>query len=424
MPQNALLEPARAEFLEMPGLRLTVDRAERPCGIRPESVQAILGMPTARRDRLAASVQASVIGAIMLASAVTGPTAFAQQTSPAGDDSSKVATSGTQDAQPADRPSPWMAVPLVASNPKLGTSVGALGAYVTVFDPGSRVSLLGVMYQYTSTESSIGGVFARTSFGADHHRVIGIAAFGSIKNDYQDYLGTGQPLKTNDELKSAAGRYLYRVGGDWFVGAQGNAANYQVLGATPEDDLVLDTLGVRGFASASLGAVVLHDSRDNLDMPTGGWYANVNNLAYREALGGENSFDAYRADIKLFVRHGGAHVLAFRQFNWLTHDAPSGAQATVILRGYKFGQYLAPYMSSFEVEERLSFGRRWGATLFGGVAGLYGSSATPLDRQTYPMLGLGLQFVIMPDKHMLASFEYAQGIEDNHGLILKLGYAW
>jgi hypothetical protein len=306
----------------------------------------------------------------------------------------------------------------------LGTSVGAIGAYVTVFDPRSRVSIFGVMYQYTSTNSSIGGVLARTSFHADHHRINAIAVFGSIKNDYEDYLGTGQPLKTNDDLKAVAGRYLYRILGNWFVGAQGNAANYQVLGATPEDDFVLETLGVRGFKSAALGAVVMHDSRDNLDMPAVGWYANINNLAYREAFGGENSFDAYRADFKAFLRHRGKHVLAFRQYNWLTHDAPAGAQATVTLRGYKFGQYLAPYMSSFEAEERLLFGRRWGATLFGGVAGLYGASPTPLERHVYPMVGAGLQFIILPDKHMLASFEYAQGIEYNRGLLLKLGYAW
>ena len=42
VPQNVLLERVRAEFLEMPGLRLTVGQAGRLCGIRPESVQAIL----------------------------------------------------------------------------------------------------------------------------------------------------------------------------------------------------------------------------------------------------------------------------------------------------------------------------------------------------------------------------------------------
>ena len=41
----------------------------------------------------------------------------------------------------------------------------------------------------------------------------------------------------------------------------------------------------------------MHDSRDNEDMPTRGWFLNLNNLAYREALGGSASYDAYRADI-------------------------------------------------------------------------------------------------------------------------------
>ena len=125
----------------------------------------------------------------------------------------------------------------------------------------------------------------------------------------------------------------------------------------------------------------MHDSRDNEDMPTTGWFLNVNNVAYREALGGAESFDAYRVDLKTFWKHGSGHVLAVRQYNWLTSDAPSAAQATVILRGYKQGQYLSPYMSSLEVEERLSFNARWGATLFAGAAGLYGEAPSPARPQ-------------------------------------------
>ena len=330
---------------------------------------------------------------------------------------------GTQAAAP-DPPSSWLLVPLVSSNPKLGTAGGGLAGYLHVFDPGSRVSIFGVTYQYTSTHSHIAGLFARTSFGADHHRIVAIGALGYIKNAYDDYLGTGQPLNTDDDLKAVAARYLYRLTGNWFLGAQGNAANYQVLGATPEDDLVLETLGVRGFDSASLGAVVMHDSRDNDDMPRRGWLLNVNNLAYREAFGGSSSFDAYRLDFRTFWEHGGGHVLAIRQYNWLTVDAPAAAQATVLLRGYKIGQYLAPYMSSLEVEERLSFNRRWGATLFAGAAQLYGDAPVPLDRSTYPTVGGGLHFILKPEQRMLVNFEYVQGIEDNRGAYLKLGYAW
>jgi hypothetical protein len=214
------------------------------------------------------------------------------------------------------------------------------------------------------------------------------------------------------------------VSGNWLLGAQFNAANYQVLGATPEDVLVLETLGVQGLKSVALGPVVMRDSRDNEDMPSRGWYLNLNSLAYREALGGANSFDAYRVDIKIFVPHGARHVLALRQFNWLTNDAPAAGQGTVILRGYKLGEYLSSYMSSLEAEERLSLGGRRGATIFAGLAALYGSSLTPLDREAYPMGGAGLQFILKPDKRLLANIEFAQGIQDNHGFYLKLGYAW
>ena len=96
-----------------------------------------------------------------------------------------------------------------------------------------------------------------------------------------------------------------------------------------------------------------------------------------------------------------------------------------MLRGYKFGEYLAPYMSSFEAEERLSFSARWGATLFAGVAGLYGESgAVSASRDFYPTAGAGIHFVIKPAQRMLVNFEYAQGVEDNHGVFLKFGYGW
>jgi hypothetical protein len=343
-------------------------------------------------------------------------------TAPPPADSAQAQASG-QEAE--KRSSPWLLMPLVSSSPKLGTTFGGMGGYLRKFDPESQVSIFAVSYQYTSTDSSIAAAIARTSFGKDHHRLLGIAVLGYIKNDYEDYLGTGQPLHTDDDLKAFVSRYLYRVKGDWFIGAQGSAANYQVLGETVEDDLVLETLGVQGFESVAVGAVVMQDSRDNPDMPTLGWYVNANNLAYSEALGGSANFDAYRIDLRSFWKHGGGHVLALRQNNWFTRDAPTAAQATVVLRGYKNGEFLAPYMSSLEVEERFSFSPRWGANLFAGVAGLYGQSdSASTDRDLYPTWGGGLQFVLKPAERILINLEYADGIEDNRGVYLKLGYAW
>lgn len=342
------------------------------------------------------------------------------------------AASQTPSASPAPeaqttpkKTSPWVLAPIASSNPKLGTAFGGLFAYATKFDEKSRVSITGFTFQYTTTESIIAAGFARLSLKADHHRIVGLGAFGYIKNDYEDYLGTGQPLKTNDDLKAFAGRYLYRIKGDWFIGAQANAANYQVLGETAQDDAILESLGVQGFKSVAIGAAGLHDSRDNEDMPTTGWYLNANNLAYGDWFEGASSFEAYRIDFRAFWTHGGKHVLALRQYNWLTHDAPLNGQATVVLRGYKMGQYLAPYMSSIELEERFSFHPRWGATLFAGAATLYGTSPTTAqNRDVYPTWGGGIHFVLKPDKRMLVNLEYAAGVEDNKGAYLKFGYAW
>jgi len=325
------------------------------------------------------------------------------------------------------RESPWLAIPVVSSSPKLGFAGGGLGGFMHTFDPQSRLSVFGAAFVYTSTESKVGAVFARTSFGQDHHRIDAVGVLGYIRNDYDNYLGTGQPLKTNDDAGALAVRYRYRVAGNWFIGGQAVGADYRVLGDSAMDDAMLETLGVTGFNAVGVGVNISHDSRDNQDMPTSGWFANVNNFAFRESLGGDNSFDVYRADLRAFLGHGKGHVLAARQNNEFTDGAPVSGQATVWLRGYKQGEYLGKNMSSLEIEERLRLANRWGVNAFAGYAALYGGGgATPSDTgaDLYSSFGAGLQFVLKPQQRVVANFEAAYGNSNNAALYLKLGYSW
>ena len=188
---------------------------------------------------------------------------------------------------PARKVSPWLVVPTLSSNPKLGTSFGAMVGYLHYFDERSKVSMFGAAAQYTSTDSTIGALFAKTSTRADHHRVTGLAASGLIKNDYSDFLGTGKPLQTEDDLSALVGRYLYRVKDDWFAGAQALYTNYQMIGQTALDDQVLNILGLQGFRSGGIGAVAMHDSRDSEYSPKKGWFLNLNNIAYRDWISGD-----------------------------------------------------------------------------------------------------------------------------------------
>ena len=328
-------------------------------------------------------------------------------------------------AKKKDSESPWLLVPTVSASPKLGTSLGGMGAYMHYFDPESQPSLFGASAQYTSTESVVASVFAKTSFDADHHRLAALVAAGVIKNNYDDFLGTGMPLKSDDQLRFFAVRYQYRIWGDLFVGGQALTTNYEILGATPLDDEVLQTLGLTKLTAGGLGLTLNLDSRDNEYSPHHGWLVKVNNIAYRDWIAGQENYDTYRADVRYYWGHGkdDRNVLALRESNQWTVDAPPGAYAPIVLRGYKFGEYLGQYMSSLEAEERVYLATRWTATAFAGIACLYGGDLTCTDEASlFPNVGAGVQYIIKEKEGMVLNLEYAKGKGDNQGIYLKFGY--
>ena len=321
--------------------------------------------------------------------------------------------------------SPWLIAPIFQSSPKLGTSAGALAGYLHYFDEKSRPSIFALQGQYSSTNSIIGGAFGKASFDEDRQRLVGGLLYGYVKNDYDDYLGTGVPLKSNVDLRAFFTRYQYRFHGNWFGGVQGVYQNVAIGGETAADDVVIDALGLRPYKTGGLGLVVTYDSRDDENMPTRGWMVNLNNIAYREAFGGEEDFDTIRLESRYYLPHGDGNVLAFRQMNQFTRDAPTQARANVQLRGYKVGQYNGVYMSSIEVEERWRLAKKWTATLFVGVAGVYGDGQVITDSANiYPAGGGGVQYVLKPKQGIVLNLEYAQGEAGNSGVYLKMGYAY
>src|SRR4249919_1234148 len=92
----------------------------------------------------------------------------------------EVANADAQAAAPeTKKPSPWMFAPVFNSSPKLGTTLGATVAYLHQFDPKSRPSIFAMTGQYSSTESIVGAVLARTSFDADTQRLNAAISFGN-----------------------------------------------------------------------------------------------------------------------------------------------------------------------------------------------------------------------------------------------------
>ncbi|TDN49470.1 hypothetical protein EC843_108150 [Buttiauxella sp. JUb87] len=376
---------------------------------------------------------ATLFTGLTLALSILTLPAIAAGTSPV-----EVKNDVTEESQKEDSPtkadspsqSPWLFVPLFSSSPKLDTAAGLMGAYMYKFDEKSRPSMFGVSAKYTTSESLIANAFARTSFGEDHHRILAGIMVGDINNDYANYLGSGKPLETNDNYSFAFLRYLYRVEGDWFIGGQGVYSNYEMSGKDLTSDEILDEMGLVGYKSGGVGAVVMHDSRDSDFKATKGWYLNVNNLAYREGLGGEQDFDIYRVDYRGYWQHGDGNVFAVRSRHQFSSDAPVGAYSPVYLRGYTPGEYLAQNMSSIEVEERYKLADRWTATVFAGAACLYGDATNGESlncgdsENIYPAWGAGVQYLLKPEAGIVVNLEYAMGKDDNQGIYLKMGYSF
>jgi hypothetical protein len=372
--------------------------------------------------RSAGSLNLRNFGFLGAALCLLGGRVLAQEKPP---DEFRAVDEGAEKEKEEEKESPWLLVPTIAVNPKLGGSFGLMAAYLNYFDEKSRPSMFGVAGQYTTTDSAIASLFARASWDEDKQRAIAVLVAGNIKNNYDDYLGTGVPLKTNDQLRAFVGRYLHRVYDDWFLGVQGAYTNYQLLGESAFDDQVLDLLGLKGFTSGGLGLSAYHDSRDNENSPQQGFLLNLNNIAYRDWIAGSNNFDVYRADFRDFFPHGEGNVLAVRQFNQLTSNAPPAAYAPVQLRGYKVGQYLGEFMFSLEVEERYRWGLRWTSTLFVGAAVLSGAGSSSSNYDNFfPAAGAGVQYVLKPKEGIVINLEAAAGKNDNYGVYVKLGYGF
>ena len=217
-------------------------------------------------------------------------------------------------------------------------------------------------------------------------------------------------------------RYLHRLSGDWYLGGQFIMSDY-VIGADGYFDYILEQVGLTGFDSNGIGVVLDYDSRDNVRNPQTGTHFVAHNVAYREGLGGDESFDAYQINYSNYWGFGDGHVLATNARGRWTSDAPLAGFSSLNMRGYTRGNYLAEHYSHLNLDARFSVYKRWGASLFGGVGCLYEQVSDCNDGDAlYPMLGAGIIYALKPEAGIVIRLEYAKGESDNEAYYLSLGH--
>lgn len=321
-----------------------------------------------------------------------------------------------------DKESPWLLTPTVSADPKLGTTLGAVAGYIKALDPASTPSLIASFGTYSDTDSYVGGLYGDIYFDADRQRIKSGYINGKIRNEYDDFLGSGRPARTEDNIESFFFRYSHQFGENWYLGGQLIISDY-VIGADGFFEFILDQIGLTGFQSNGIGLVAEFDDRDRPRDPHGGNHLVIHNVAYREGLGGEESFDALQLNYSNYWAFGDGHVLASNIRGRWTSDAPISGYSSLNMRGYTRGNYLGENYSHLNLDARFHVRGRWGASLFGGVGCLYESVSACNDGEAlYPMLGAGIIYSLKPDAGIVLRLEYARGESDNEAYYLTLGH--
>ena len=331
---------------------------------------------------------------------------------------------------------PWLITPTLSADPKLGANVGGLVAYLKKLDAESTPSMTGLSVSYSDTDSMTGALFSQLYWKADTRRLSLLAAGAEINNEYDDFLGTGQTVETQDNVHTFGFRYLHRLRpGGWFVGIQGISTNYAV-GADGILDSMLNQIGLSGFDAAGLGLVFQHDTMNNQRDPSGGHLHTLHNFAYRESLGGETSFDVGYADLRWYRsierfsvdKSGRPPVIAIQLKGRFTADAPLSGYSSVNLPGYTMGNYLSRHYSHVLVDARIPLKGKLGLVAFGGVGCQFGEDIAGRDLScgdaTFPSVGVGVSYMLKAEASVLIRLEIAKGKSDNEALYLRFGHSF
>ena len=331
---------------------------------------------------------------------------------------------------------PWLITPTLSADPKLGANVGGLIAYLKKLDAESTPSMTGLSVSYSDTDSMTGALFSQLYWKADTRRLSLLAAGAEINNEYDDFLGTGQTVETQDNVHTFGFRYLHRLRpGGWFVGVQGISTNYAV-GADGILDGMLNQIGLSGFDAAGLGLVFQHDTMNNQRDPSDGHLHTLHNFAYRESLGGETSFDVGYADLRWYRsierfsvgKSGQSPVIAIQLKGRFTADAPLSGYSSVNLPGYTMGNYLSRHYSHVLVDARIPLKGKLGLVAFGGVGCQFGEDIAGRDLScgdaTFPSVGVGVSYMLKAEASVLIRLEIAKGKSDNEALYLRFGHSF
>lgn len=191
------------------------------------------------------------------------------------------------------------------------------------------------------------------------------------------------------------------------------------------------SVGTWGSTNLGLGLGLLYDNIHNAMNPRKGLYSEWAFLNYSTSAGSDFNFTTYIIDNRIYQPIKENNVLAAQLYGqFTTGDPPFNMLSLMggesLMRGYYLGRYRDKNLIAGQVEYRIlpfSFSKRLGAGAFLAAGQVFGDDHAFQWNQFLPTGGVGLRFLLFPEKDIYTRLDIAF-TEEGHGLYVFIGEAF
>ena len=158
-----------------------------------------------------------------------------------------------------------------------------------------------------------------------------------------------------------------------YAGIRYNYSNFYQVYQDNDASPILDTLtGGSGSVQSGWGIELLHDSRDNVNNSSKGWYALFDATWNNKFFGSGTNYFAFDADIRKYHTLRSGAVLALQGIVKIKEGEVPFTQLSYLgggnmMRGFYAGRFRDKDLVAFQAEYRRHLWRNWGFVLFSGV---------------------------------------------------------
>ena len=227
-------------------------------------------------------------------------------------------------------------------------------------------------------------------------------------------------------------RFLRAVIPSLYVGLE---LDYQRLSSVKYKDVTPNhqqpSVGANGSTNLGLGLGILYDNIHNALNPRKGIYSEWAVLNYNGDFGSDFNFTSYIIDNRFYVPVKKNTVLAAQLYSQFTlGNAPFNMLSLMggesLMRGYYLGRYRDKNLIAGQLEYRIlpfKFSKRWGASAFMAAGQVYDENETFQFKNLLPTGGLGLRFLVFPEKDIYTRVDVAF-TEEGRGIYFFIGEAF